>query len=245
MRALKELLKQYKVKLQAATANTSEAVPAHGATAPDITAPAHPANSSHSDGKAEATMATETTRSEEPGKDALIVAKVAASHDTTATPTDGRRARAVKLVERFSLWSGAAGFIPVPFVDLAVIGGVQIQMLRRISQIYSVPFAENRGKALIASLAGSMIPASSGIGAVSIVKSVPVVGTAVSAIVMPALSAAATYAIGKVFIQHFASGGTLLDFNPQDYREFIKAQKEMWSTRSRAAPAAGKSTPAS
>jgi hypothetical protein len=27
------------------------------------------------------------------------------------------------------------------------------------------------------------------------------------------------------FIQHFASGGTLLDFNPPDYREFIKAQK--------------------
>ena len=43
---------------------------------------------------------------------------------------------------------------------------------------------------------------------------------------MPAFSAGATYLIGKVFIQHFASGGTLLDFNPPDYREFIKAQKE-------------------
>jgi hypothetical protein len=38
--------------------------------------------------------------------------------------------------------------------------------------------------------------------------------------------------IGKVFIQHFASGGTLLDFNPPDYREFIKAQQERWSRRS-------------
>ena len=28
-------------------------------------------------------------------------------------------------------------------------------------------------------------------------------------------------------------GGTLLDFNPPDYREFIKAQKEMWDLRSR------------
>ena len=61
-------------------------------------------------------------------------------------------------------------------------------------------------------------------------KSVPVVGTAMSAIVMPALSAGATYAIGMAFIQHFASGGTLLDFNPAEYREFIKAQKELWST---------------
>jgi hypothetical protein len=54
----------------------------------------------------------------------------------------------------------------------------------------------------------------------------------VSAVVMPALSAGATFAIGKVFIQHFASGGTLLDFNPPDYRAFLKAQKEMWNSRS-------------
>jgi hypothetical protein len=54
---------------------------------------------------------------------------------------------------------------------------------------------------------------------------------------MPAFSACATYVIGKVFIQHFASGGTLLDFNPPDYREFIKAQKEKWASRSAVATA--------
>jgi uncharacterized protein (DUF697 family) len=240
---LEGIIQEYKVKPQAATANTSGAIPALGVTAPDTTAPAQTVDSSHPDGKSEATMATETAGSEEPVKDASIVAKETVSPDTTARPPDGRRARAVKLVERFSLWSGAAGLIPVPFVDLAVIGGVQIQMLRRISKIYSVPFAENRGKALIAGLAGSMIPASCGIGAASIVKSVPVVGMAASVIVMPALSAGATFAIGKVFIQHFDSGGTLLDFNPRDYREFIKTQKEMWSTRSSAVPAAIKKAP--
>ena len=242
---LEGVIEQYKVKLQAAAADTSGVGHTPDATAPDTTAPEHPVDSHNSDGKSETTIATETTGSTEIRKDASIVATEAISPNATETPPDGRRASAVKLVERFSLWSGAAGLIPVPFVDLAAIGGVQIQMLRRISQIYGVPFAENRGKAVIASLAGSMIPASSGIGAVSIVKSVPVVGMAISAIVMPALSAGATYAIGMVFIQHFASGGTLLDFNPRDYRAFIKAQKEMWSTRSGAAPAAGKSTPAS
>ena len=77
-----------------------------------------------------------------------------------------------------------------------------------------------------------MIPATSGIGAASMLKSVPILGTIASGFVMPALSAGATYAIGKAFIQHFESGGTLLDFNPPDYREFIKAQKEMWDSRS-------------
>ena len=101
-------------------------------------------------------------------------------------------------------------------------------MVRRISQIYDVGFSENRGKALIASLAGSLIPATSGIGAASMLKAVPIIGTIAGGFVMPVLSAGATYAIGKAFIQHFASGGTLLDFNPPDYREFIRAQRDMW-----------------
>jgi uncharacterized protein (DUF697 family) len=106
-------------------------------------------------------------------------------------------------------------------------------MVRRISQIYAVPFSDNRGKVLLASLIGSMIPASSGIGAWSLLKGLPLLGTGVSSVVMPVLSAGATYAIGMAFIQHFTSGGTLLDFNPRNYREFIKAQKELWSTRGR------------
>ena len=63
-------------------------------------------------------------------------------------------------------------------------------------------------------------------GVTSALKLIPGVGTIIAAVTMPAFSAGATYLIGKVFIQHFASGGTLLDFNPPDYREFIKAQKE-------------------
>jgi uncharacterized protein (DUF697 family) len=137
-----------------------------------------------------------------------------------------------KLVDRFAIWSGVAGLIPVPVIDAFAVGGLQIQMLRRLSQIYGVAFSENWGKALIASLAGSMIPTTSGIGAASVLKAVPIVGTIVAGFVIPGLSAGATYAIGKAFIQHFASGGTLLDFNPPDYRKFVKASKEMWDSRS-------------
>jgi uncharacterized protein (DUF697 family) len=100
-----------------------------------------------------------------------------------------------------------------------------------------VQFSENRGKALIASLAGTMIPVTSGMGAASALKGVPLLGMVASAFVMPVLSAGATYAIGKAFIQHFESGGTLLDFNPPDYKEFIKAQKQMWDSRSKSSSA--------
>jgi uncharacterized protein (DUF697 family) len=155
--------------------------------------------------------------------------------------TDDRNERASKLVDRFSLWSGAAGLIPVPLLDIAAVGGVQLNMLRRLSEIYGVPFSDNLGKSVIASLAGAVIPASTAtttaIGFGSLVKSVPG-GQMVGALTMPVFSAAATYVIGKVFIQHFATGGTLLDFHPPDYKEFIKAQKERYFSRDKAAPSA-------
>ncbi len=165
-------------------------------------------------------MATKPTASVSPEKDEAIAASSAA--------TEPRSEVATKLVDRFAIWSGVAGLVPIPVVDLLAVGGLQVQMLRRLSQIYDVEFSENRGKAVIAALAGTMIPATSGMGAASALKAVPILGMLASGFVMPVLSAGATFAIGKAFIQHFESGGTLLDFNPPDYRDFVKAQKQMW-----------------
>ena len=153
--------------------------------------------------------------------------------ETPESTPAARHEMASKLVDRFAMWGGVAGLVPVPIVDVAAVAGIQVQMLRRLSQIYNVPFSENSGKAVIAALAGTMIPATSGIGAASMLKSIPILGTIASGFVMPALAAGATFAIGKAFVQHFETGGTLLDFNPPDYREFIKSQKEKWDSRSR------------
>ena len=185
---------------------------------------------------AQETSSARATESKDPGTTGF---------DTTAMTDQERDEAASRLVDRFSLWSGAAGLIPIPIVDMAAVGGVQLQMLRRLSEIYGVPFSENRGRSIIASLAGAVIPASTAtttaVGVGSMVKSFPGVGTAIGALTMPVFSAGATYVIGKVFIQHFASGGTLLDFNPPDYREFIKDQKEKLGIR----PAASPPSPAS
>jgi len=149
-----------------------------------------------------------------------------------AAADSDRRHSAAKVVDRFSFWSGVAGLLPVPFVDLAAVGALQIQMLRLISRVYDVPFSENRVKALVAGLFGTIIPVSTGVGMASVVKSIPIAGTADGALATPALAVAATYAIGRVFIQHFASGGTLLDFEPPNYREFISREMQSHLGRS-------------
>jgi len=159
------------------------------------------------------------------------------TNDSVEMTEEERDLAATQLVDRFSLWSGAAGLVPIPLVDVAAVGGLQLLMLRRLSELYDVPFSDNRGKSIIASLAGSVLPASTATSSAmtvgSLMKGVPGIGWAVGALTMPVFSAGATWVIGRVFIQHFASGGTLLDFNPPDYREFIKAQREKFSARSR------------
>ena len=110
-------------------------------------------------------------------------------------------------------------------------------MLRKLSEIYGVPFTDNRGKSVIASLAGAIIPASTATTTAmtfsSLIKGIPGIGSTVGALTMPVYSAGATYVIGQVFMKHFASGGTLLDFNPPDYREFIKTQQEKFKRKLR------------
>jgi uncharacterized protein (DUF697 family) len=162
--------------------------------------------------------------------------EVRVSSASEERPDVARYVRSSQLVDRLSLWSGAAGLIPVPLVDMAAVGGVQLHMLRRLSEIYGIPFSENWGKSIVTSLAGAIAPASVATATGSLMKGLPGIGTAIGALTMPIASAGTTWVIGKVFIQHFASGGTLLNFNPPDYREFIKDQKAKFAARSSAVP---------
>jgi uncharacterized protein (DUF697 family) len=135
--------------------------------------------------------------------------------------------KALKTVRNYMWWSMGAGLTPVPFLDWAAVSGVQLKMLADISKIYGVPFQTNRGKAVIGSLVGFVLPHALACGLIgSWLKAIPVVGALAGAPAMVAFSGAAAWALGKVFIQHFESGGTFLDFNPEEVREYFNAQFE-------------------
>jgi uncharacterized protein (DUF697 family) len=135
--------------------------------------------------------------------------------------------QARKIVKNYMWWSMGAGLIPVPFVDLVAVSGVQLKMLGEISKIYGVEFQENRGKALIAALIGCVVPSTLSFGSVgSLLKAIPLVGTLVGAPSMVLFCGASTYALGKVFIQHFESGGTFLSFDPAKVKEHFQKEFE-------------------
>src|SRR5262249_16062257 len=131
------------------------------------------------------------------------------------------------IVRKYMYWSMGAGLIPLPYVDIAAVTGVQIKMLADLASHYGIPFSKNRGKEIVAALIGGTLPgpiAGSMLG--SAVKMVPVVGPIVGGVSVPLLSGATTYAVGKVFIQHFESGGTFLDFDPTKVKEHFQEEFE-------------------
>jgi len=134
-----------------------------------------------------------------------------------------REKKALKTVKNHMWWSMGAGLIPVPFVDLVAVSGVQLKMIAEISKLYNVPFQEGRGKAVVGALIGYVVPSSMSFGLVgSLLKAVPVVGVLVGAPSMALFCGASAWALGKVFIQHFESGGTFLTFNPAEVKDHFQ-----------------------
>jgi len=138
---------------------------------------------------------------------------------------DDRMAEAMSIVRRSSAWSAGAGLIPIPIVDIGAIAAVQIKMLRDLAKVYNVEFPDVRVKALSSSLAGSVLPYLLTVGSstylFSLAKAIPIVGPVLAIAAMPGFASASTYAVGKVFAQHFAGGGSLLDFDLEAKKEEI------------------------
>ncbi|MBF0327865.1 MAG: YcjF family protein [Nitrospirae bacterium] len=150
------------------------------------------------------------------------------SKDMTA---EEREAWTEGVIRNYAYGSAAVGLVPIPLIDLVALTGLQLKLIHRLSTFYGVPFSEERTKKIIASLAGASIPIGLTRAACSVLKIFPVVGLAASIVAMPALSGASTYAVGKIFAQHFESGGTFINFDiikaKGYYEEQVKKGREV------------------
>lgn len=127
-----------------------------------------------------------------------------------------------KVIKRNMMYAIGAGIVPVPVFDLAVISGLQMKMLYQLSGIYEVSFPRSLVKSTLASLIGGLgvFPVAAALAG-SVTKFIPVVGNLIGLISLPITAGAVTYAIGKVFVMHFESGGTFLNFNAKKMQAYF------------------------
>lgn len=120
-----------------------------------------------------------------------------------------------QIILRRTLYSAGIGLIPFPAVDAALVLGVQIWMIRDLAKVYDVEFKENIVRNCIITLVGNL-------GIVGGIKLIPGVGSVIGGFSTALVAGAATFAVGKVFEQHFSQGGTLLDFDPISSRAYFQ-----------------------
>ncbi len=133
--------------------------------------------------------------------------------------------QARSIIHRNILWALGSGLVPLPVFDLVAITGIQLKMLREMSNVYGLEFSEGIAKKAVASLVAGL----GGVGlgtliAPSLVKFVPFLGTALGIVSVSLVSAAFTRATGSVYMMHFESGGNVLNFDPLAMREHFKKE---------------------
>lgn len=118
-----------------------------------------------------------------------------------------QKKKANSIIRFRTLFATGIGFVPFPVLDAAGILAIQLWMIRDLAKVYDIPFKKQLARSIIGSLVGN-------ISTVGAIKFIPGLGSLLGGGAVALSGAAATYALGKVFIQHFSQGGTLLTFDP-------------------------------
>lgn len=150
------------------------------------------------------------------------------STDNTNNTVDpiahARCSEADNLVKNYVIVSLGLGLIPVPAADLAGFMALQVKLVHGLAKHYEVPFKENLGKSLIASLLSGGGSALAVLGLGSLAKAVPVLGVLSGGAGVSISAGALTYAVGHVFIKHFEAGGTMLNFDAEKTRDIFESK---------------------
>ncbi len=141
----------------------------------------------------------------------------------------------------YSTLAATAGAIPVPWLDLLLLPGIQAQMIHHLARYYGQPLSGTR----FMELAGTL-----GLGVVfrqatrEVIKFIPIVGSVAGSV----LAGASTFALGKAFCYYYSAVHQGHVPRPEDlkkyYREQLAKAEEAWKT-AKARPAAAKNEGAS
>jgi len=121
------------------------------------------------------------------------------------------RRRALTIVNRYTLLSGGLGIVvPSSFFYQVAVGGLISKMLYDLSALFGTKLTKQKNKAMIAAVLGGAhsewVSVYLGDNLEKISPGMSIIGNTIA---RPVVAAGITYAIGRLFIQHFATGAWL------------------------------------
>ena len=123
-------------------------------------------------------------------------------------------------IKYYCYWSFSAALIPIPVVDLAAMTTIQVKLVQELSELYDVPFSHGKAKKAVTILVAGMSSATFA----SLGKLVPGLGYFGLVAPLAIINVSHTYAVGKIFAQHFQAGDNLDSFDAVDQKETFKSK---------------------
>ncbi len=133
-----------------------------------------------------------------------------------------KRYKADSIIKNHVMFATGAGAIPIPLLDFAGVTAVQLDMMKKLTNLYNDNYSENVGKAFIASITSTSLAR---MGA-SFIKAIPGIGTALGVVSMSIMSGASTYALGNVITHFLDKGIGLEDINEDMARKIYEENLE-------------------
>jgi uncharacterized protein (DUF697 family) len=165
-------------------------------------------------------------------REVLLEALPAAYRQTLITLDEATRElqdlyarRALPHILGYSSLAATAGAIPIPWVDMLVLPGIQTRMIYHLAELYGQPLTGRRFLEMASSLSMGMLVRQA---VREVVKFIPVVGSVAGA----ALAGAATFALGKAFCYYYAAVHKGHVPQPEDlkryYQEQLNLAAQLW-----------------
>jgi uncharacterized protein (DUF697 family) len=121
----------------------------------------------------------------------------------------------------YSSLAAASALVPIPFVDLVAITGIQTRMIYQLAQLYGQPMTGKRFLEIASTLGLGMIVRQASL---EMLKFIPFVGSVGGAVASSALAGASTFALGKAFCYYYRVVHEGHIPRPDDLRKYYKEQ---------------------
>lgn len=140
-------------------------------------------------------------------------------HVTTKQSTTTRKDEdAHAIVRNHTLMAAGGGLIPIPGVDVAAVMGLQVNMVRKLAEIYHVPFDPTDVRTILSCVATTGLGKLVTYAVNSYTTLFSEFGSFSDNLTHGLVSGALTFGTGEIIQTHFANGGTMENL---DYTHFV------------------------
>ena len=114
-----------------------------------------------------------------------------------------RLQQAFRIVDRYKMYAGLGGLVPMPAVNVASVTAVILRMVKVLSDLYGVPFERYKMRSIVLGLMGGAAPTGLAAATATTLSFAAPLAGAFGLVVSTVVAATLTRRIGLYFVERF------------------------------------------